>query len=56
MGGPQRQSRYQVRTAAAPAWATDDRGTLYLFDGLCFSRYRPAVELRADTEQGRTEW
>ncbi len=38
--GPQRQSRYQVRAAAGPAWAADDKGTLYRFDGLCFSRRR----------------
>jgi hypothetical protein len=34
------QSRYQVRAAAAQAWATDDKGTLYRFDGLRFSRCR----------------
>jgi hypothetical protein len=37
---PQRQSRYQVRVAAAPAWAADDKGTLFWFDGLRFSRCR----------------
>jgi len=37
---PQRQSRYQVRAAAAPAWTADDKGTLYRFDGLRFSRRR----------------
>jgi hypothetical protein len=40
MTRPQRQSRYQVRAAAAPAWAADDKGTLYRFDGLRFTRCR----------------
>ncbi|HTX67824.1 MAG TPA: hypothetical protein VMH50_01575 [Thermoleophilia bacterium] len=35
-----RKSRYQVRSTADPAWARDERGTLYRFDGLCFSRCR----------------
>jgi hypothetical protein len=38
--GTHHQSRYQVRVAAAPAWATDDRGTFYRFDGMRFSRRR----------------
>jgi hypothetical protein len=38
--GPARQSRYQVRAAAAPAWTANDKGTLFRFDGLCFSRCR----------------
>jgi hypothetical protein len=37
---PQRHSRYQVRASAAPAWTADDKGTLYRFDGLRFSRCR----------------
>ena len=36
----QHHSRYQVRAAAEPAWATDDKGTFYGFDGLRFSRRR----------------
>jgi hypothetical protein len=40
MADQQPQSRYQVRVAAEPAWATDDKGTLYRFDGLRFSRCR----------------
>jgi hypothetical protein len=40
MAGPLHQSRYQVRAAAEPAWATDDRGTFFRFDGLLFTRRR----------------
>ena len=40
MAEPQPQSRYQVRAAAVPAWASDDKGTVYTFDGLRFSRCR----------------
>ena len=40
MTGPRRQSRYQVRTTAEAAWATDDKGTLFWFDGLRFTRRR----------------
>jgi hypothetical protein len=37
---PRRQSRYQVRAAAAAAWTADEKGTLYRFDGLRFTRCR----------------
>jgi hypothetical protein len=37
---PQPRSRYQIRASAAPAWSADDKGTLYRFDGLRFSRCR----------------
>ena len=37
---PQHQSRYQVRVVAEPAWATDEKGTLFWFDGLRFGRRR----------------
>lgn len=33
-------SRFQVLTDGEPAWASDDRGTLYRFDGFSFSRRR----------------
>lgn len=33
-------SRYQALTDGEAAWATDGKGTLYRFDGLCFSRRR----------------
>jgi hypothetical protein len=34
------QSRYQVRAGAVPAWTVDDKGVLFRFDGLRFSRCR----------------
>ena len=34
------QSRYQVRAGAVPAWTADDKGALFRFDGLRFSRCR----------------
>jgi hypothetical protein len=37
----QRLSRFQVLTEEEPAWAADERGTLYRFDGFYFSRRRP---------------
>ena len=40
MTRPRRQSRYQVRSTAEPAWTTDDKGVLFRFDGLRFSRCR----------------
>jgi hypothetical protein len=40
MTRPRRQSRYQVRSAAEPAWTTDEKGGLFRFDGLRFSRRR----------------
>ena len=33
-------SRFQVLTDGEPAWARDDRGTYYRFDGFSFSRRR----------------
>ena len=33
-------SRFAVRSAGGLAWATDKHGTVYRYDGLCFSRRR----------------
>jgi hypothetical protein len=33
-------SRFQVLTTGEPAWAIDDKGDLYRFDGFFFSRRR----------------
>lgn len=35
------RSRFQVLTDEEPAWTADDHGTVYRFDGFCFSRRRP---------------
>jgi len=31
-------SRFDVRSMGEPAWTTDEKGTVYCFDGVCFSR------------------
>lgn len=33
-------SRFQVISEGETAWAVDDKGVLYRFDGLCFGRRR----------------
>ncbi len=38
------RSRFQVLSDESPAWALDDKGTLYRFDGLRFSRWRERGE------------
>jgi hypothetical protein len=38
--GPRLHSRYEIRILSEPAWVSDDKGTLYLYDGLCFGRRR----------------